>query len=68
MSSGKVVAVARDDAHRFSKELVSEIRIVEGLGVEGDAHLGRTVKHRSRVAADPSQPLESIASRCPLEQ
>ncbi|HAV07706.1 MAG TPA: MOSC domain-containing protein [Rhodobacteraceae bacterium] len=56
MSSGKVVAVARDDAHRFSKELVSEIRIVEGLGVEGDAHLGRTVKHRSRVAADPSQP------------
>jgi MOSC domain-containing protein YiiM len=26
------------------------------LGVEGDAHLGETVKHRSRVAADPSQP------------
>ena len=54
--SGKVVAVARDDAHRFSKELVSEIRIVEGMGVEGDAHLGKTVKHRSRVAVDPSQP------------
>tara|TARA_R110002124_G_scaffold279572_1_gene452198 strand:- start:29672 stop:30241 length:570 start_codon:yes stop_codon:yes gene_type:complete len=56
VSSGKVVAVARDDAHRFSKELVSEIRIVEGLGVEGDAHLGKTVKHRSRVAVDPNQP------------
>lgn len=54
--SGKVVAVARDEAHRFSKELVSEIRIVEGMGVEGDAHLGKTVKHRSRVAVDPSQP------------
>jgi MOSC domain-containing protein YiiM len=27
-----------------------------GLGVEGDAHLGETVKHRSRVAADPTQP------------
>jgi MOSC domain-containing protein YiiM len=24
--------------------------------VEGDAHLGETVKHRSRVARDPSQP------------
>jgi MOSC domain-containing protein YiiM len=29
---------------------------VAGLGVEGDAHAGETVKHRSRVAADPSQP------------
>ena len=56
VSSGKVVAVARDDAHRFSKELVSEIRIVEGLGVEGDAHLGKAVKHRSRVAVDANQP------------
>jgi MOSC domain-containing protein YiiM len=32
------------------------IRILTGLGVEGDAHLGVTVKHRSRVAADPTQP------------
>jgi len=30
--------------------------LVEGLGVEDDAHLGTTVKHRSRVARDPSQP------------
>ncbi|WP_220446520.1 MOSC domain-containing protein [Paenibacillus piri] len=34
----------------------SRIRLLAGLGVEGDAHLGRTVKHRSRVAADPTQP------------
>ncbi|HVD09820.1 MAG TPA: MOSC domain-containing protein, partial [Gaiellaceae bacterium] len=27
-----------------------------GLGVEGDAHFGETVKHRSRVRRDPSQP------------
>jgi MOSC domain-containing protein YiiM len=32
------------------------IRLVAGLGVEGDAHAGETVKHRSRVARDPSQP------------
>jgi len=54
--TGKVVAVARDSVHRFSKKVVSEIRIIDGLGVEGDAHLGRTVKHRSRVAIDPAQP------------
>ncbi|MEO8602290.1 MAG: MOSC domain-containing protein [bacterium] len=32
------------------------IRLVAGLGVAGDAHQGETVKHRSRVAVDPSQP------------
>lgn len=54
--SGIVLAVARDAKHRFSKQLVSEISIVAGQGVEGDAHKGVTVKHRSRVRADPSQP------------
>lgn len=51
-----VVAVARDDTHRFSKPLVDEIVLVAGWGVEGDAHAGTTVQHRSRVARDPSQP------------
>ncbi len=51
-----IVAVARDDRHHFSKELLPAIRLLAGLGVEGDAHCGVTVKHRSRVAADPSQP------------
>ncbi len=32
------------------------IRLLPGLGIEGDAHLGETVKHRSRVARDPNQP------------
>jgi MOSC domain-containing protein YiiM len=36
--------------------LAGEIRLLEGLGVEGDAHCGATVKHRSRVARDPTQP------------
>ena len=56
MSEARVVAVAKDGVHRFSKEIVSEIRIIEGMGVEGDAHLGKTVKYRSRVAVDPTQP------------
>jgi MOSC domain-containing protein YiiM len=38
------------------KMLEPSIRLLTGLGVEGDAHSGVTVKHRSRVAADPTQP------------
>lgn len=55
-TGGHVVAVARDAEHRFSKISVASITLVAGLGVVGDAHQGATVKHRSRVAADPSQP------------
>lgn len=51
-----VAAVARSDAHRFSKPLRSAIRLLAGLGVEDDTHAGTTVQHRSRVAADPTQP------------
>ena len=51
-----VHAVARDKAHRFSKSPAMFIRLIAGFGVEGDAHAGPTVKHRSRVARDPSAP------------
>jgi MOSC domain-containing protein YiiM len=51
-----VTAVSRSASHRFSKPNELFIRLVAGLGVEGDAHLGQTVKHRSRVRADPTQP------------
>lgn len=43
-------------AHGIGKEPVDVIRLVEGLGVEGDAHLGERVQHRSRVRRDPTQP------------
>ena len=51
-----VVGVSQDDAHRFSKVPREDIELVAGHGVAGDAHAGTTVKHRSRVARDPSQP------------
>lgn len=54
--TGQVVAVHLSPAHSFSKTTVESIHLLEGLGVEGDAHCGVTVQHRSRVAADPSQP------------
>jgi MOSC domain-containing protein YiiM len=52
----KVVAVHLNASHTFSKRSVEHITLLEGLGVDGDAHCGVTVKHRSRVARDPSQP------------
>ncbi|MEO8683439.1 MAG: MOSC domain-containing protein [Devosia sp.] len=53
---GRVVSVSLSPRHGFSKDRVQSVRLLEGLGVEGDAHAGVTVKHRSRVAADPTQP------------
>ena len=53
---GIVAAVSRSSGHTFTKPNEEAIRLIAGLGVEGDAHLGSTVKHRSRVARDPNQP------------
>lgn len=56
MAAGLVAAVSRGAGHTFSKDGAEEIRVLEGLGVEGDTHLGTTVQHRSRVERDPTQP------------
>ncbi|MFK7695935.1 MOSC domain-containing protein [Paenibacillus sp. HJGM_3] len=53
---GVVTAVSRNGEHTFSKQNRSGIRLLAGFGVEGDAHAGITVQHRSRVAQDPTQP------------
>jgi MOSC domain-containing protein YiiM len=52
---GSVVAVAVSPTHTFGKTLADRVRLIEGYGIEGDAHAGATVKHRSRVARDPAQ-------------
>ena len=51
-----VAALARQHDHRFSKEIVPEIVLRAGHGVEGDAHAGARVRHRSRVAKDAGAP------------
>ncbi len=51
-----VVAVSAGPAHRFSKQTRTAITLVAGIGVDGDAHAGATVQHRSRVRRDPTQP------------
>ena len=53
---GSVLAVSARSGHHFSKTPALSIRLLKGLGVAGDAHMGETVKHRSRVRRDPTQP------------
>ncbi|MZD06590.1 MOSC domain-containing protein [Streptomyces sp. SID5785] len=53
---GVVTAVGSNGAYSFTKPRRDSITLLAGLGVEGDVHAGVTVKHRSRVARDPSQP------------
>jgi len=55
-SMSSVVAVSARAGHHFSKTPAFSIRLLTGLGVAGDAHMGETVKHRSRVRRDPTQP------------
>jgi MOSC domain-containing protein YiiM len=56
MADVHVVSVHRSPTHEFSKQPVDDGVLLAGLGLEGDAHAGSTVRHRSRVAADPHQP------------
>ncbi|MYS88753.1 MULTISPECIES: MOSC domain-containing protein [Streptomyces] len=54
--NGRVTAVSSNGEYSFTKPNRDSIRLLAGLGVEGDVHAGVTVKHRSRVAQDPTQP------------
>ena len=42
--------------HTFSKPNLPSIRLIAGVGVDGDAHSGKLVKHRYLVRRDPTQP------------
>lgn len=54
--SGHVISVHKSKTHSFSKKPETSLNLLQSLGIEGDSHMGATVKHRSRVAADPNQP------------
>ncbi len=56
MTAATVVAVSRSATHDVRKDREDVIRLVEGLGVDGDAHKGVTVQHLSRIRRDPTQP------------
>ena len=54
--NGEVISVNCSPTHSLIKPNQEQVRLLAGLGVEGDAHAGTTVKHRSRVARNPDQP------------
>ncbi|WP_327663611.1 MULTISPECIES: MOSC domain-containing protein [unclassified Streptomyces] len=56
MDNGIVTAVSSNGTYSFTKPNRESITLLTGLGVDGDVHAGVTVKHRSRVAQDPTQP------------
>jgi MOSC domain-containing protein YiiM len=56
MNTSHVTAVSLSPTHSFSKAPQGSIRLLAGLGVEGDAHAGAKVKHRYQVKRDPNQP------------
>jgi hypothetical protein len=56
MLTGTVTAVSRSAEHKFHKQNETVIALIEGLGVEGDAHLGTTVQHLVRMREDPTRP------------
>jgi MOSC domain-containing protein YiiM len=56
ISQARVLSVHAGAEYTFNKSEQSEITLLAGLGVEGDVHCGAQVRHRSRVAADPTQP------------
>ena len=56
VNGASVLAVHRSKSHSFSKYAEDRITLLAGIGVNGDAHAGATVQHRSRVARDPTQP------------
>jgi MOSC domain-containing protein YiiM len=54
--SGIVTAVSRSAGHTLAKPNEDRITLLSRLGVEGDAHAGATVKHRSRLARFAKEP------------
>nr|WP_202865166.1 MOSC domain-containing protein [Serinicoccus sediminis] len=52
----RVLSVQLSPVHEFSKDPATEIELVEGYGVRGDAHAGVTVQHRHRLKKDPTAP------------
>jgi MOSC domain-containing protein YiiM len=56
MDKAVVVSVNCNPQHGFSKNPQSEILLVDGIGVEGDAHAGRTVQHLYNKARHPDRP------------
>jgi MOSC domain-containing protein YiiM len=56
MTQPRVLAVCKSPGHTMSKPRTDSVRLIEGLGIEGDAHAGATVKHRYQAVREPEAP------------
>lgn len=65
--TGTVLSVSASAAHGFSKQPCDEIRLLAGLGVEGDAHCGATTQHLYKMAKDPTLPNLAQVHFLPVE-
>lgn len=54
--NGQVTAVSRDKTYAFSQPRRESVRLLAGLGVEGDVHAGETIRHRFRMTCEPDLP------------
>ncbi len=52
---GKVIAVCRNREPGLPKPVVKHIYLLEDLGVEGDYHAGKYVRHRYLAKKDPNR-------------
>jgi MOSC domain-containing protein YiiM len=66
-SRGHIAGLASDDKHRFSKKSQSSLNFLEGLGIEGDAHAGRFVRHRYLARYRPAMANKRQVHLIPLE-
>lgn len=55
-TDARIIAVCSAPTHGFSKPVREAITLRVNHGVEGDAHAGATVKHRSRLKKFADQP------------
>ncbi|WP_250287411.1 MOSC domain-containing protein [Streptomyces atroolivaceus] len=54
--SGRVTTVSSNGTYSFSKPNRESVTLVAGLGVEGDVHAGRTIRHQFRMTYEPDLP------------
>ncbi len=51
-----IIALSKSPFHTFTKTPEHSVRLLEGLGVDGDTHSGKTDQHRSHAARNPNAP------------
>ncbi len=54
--TASVSAVHASPTHSMAKPTQASIRLIAGVGIEGDVHRGETVQHQSRVRSDATKP------------